>query len=121
MVNVTRHDAVGASFLKSVDWNGTTFSGVKVHYRRWFNQRASVETALGVPTSGATGVLGLVKISPVNWVGLALRPTLLRYDYPGERRHFDASAGLEFSGPPALVASTLGLIGVLVHAFSGVR
>ncbi|HLZ44189.1 MAG TPA: hypothetical protein VKQ05_00755 [Gemmatimonadales bacterium] len=59
------------------------------------------------------GQFGLVKFNPRNWIGLALRPRLLRLDYPGARTHFDASAGLEFSGPPALLVSAVGFLALL--------
>lgn len=124
MVNVTPRDAVGASFFASIETNAAV--GPAVRYRRWLDSRASVDLALGVPTNGRqTGVFGLVKVSPTDWLGVALRPKLIRgYDYPScttvscappvTRTKFGATAGVELSGPPAVAASLVGLLAFVV-------
>jgi hypothetical protein len=111
MVNVSRRDAVGASYMGSLDNNHV--AGPAIRYRRWLQKDASIDLALGVATSGASGALGLVKISPANWVGLALRPNVLRFPYSTQRR-FVATAGLEFSGPPAVAMTALGFLAVIL-------
>jgi len=111
MVNVSQRDAVGVSYMGSID--NDNVAGPAIRYRRWLQQDASIDLALGVPTTGATGVLSLVKISPVNWVGLALRPSVLRFPYSTQQR-FVATAGLELSGPPAVAMSALGFLAVLI-------
>jgi hypothetical protein len=129
MLNVTPHDAVGASFFVSIETNAAV--GPAVRYRRWFDSQASLDLAVGVPTNGRqTGVFGLVKVNPTDWLGLAVRPKLIRgYDYtncttfpcaPVTRTRFGATAGLELSGPPAVAASLAGLLAfVIAIATSG--
>jgi hypothetical protein len=111
MVNVNQRDAVGVSFMGSID--NTSFAGPAIRYRRWLRKDASIDLALGVPTSGASGVLGLVKISPANWVGFAVRPSVLRFPYSTQQR-FVATAGLELSGPPAVGGTALGLLALII-------
>ena len=123
MVNVTSHDAVGASFFASIETNAAV--GPAVRYRRWFGTNASLDLALGVPTNGRqTGVFGLVKVNPNDWLGVALRPKLIQgYDFtncttfpcaPVTRTHFGATAGFELSGPPGAAASVAGLLAFLI-------
>jgi len=122
MLNVTPHDAVGASFFVSIETNAAV--GPAVRYRRWFDSNASLDLALGVPTNGRqTGVFGLVKVNPTDWLGVAVRPKLIQgYDYPNcttfcapvTRTRFGATAGLELSGPPAVAASLAGLLAFVI-------
>ena len=123
MLNVTPHDAVGASFFVSIETNAAV--GPAVRYRRWFDSNASLDLALGVPTNGRqTGVFGLVKVNPTDWFGVAVRPKLIQgYDYtncttfpcaPVTRIRFGATAGFELSGPPAVAASLAGLLAFVI-------
>lgn len=123
MVSVTPHDAVGASFFASIETNAAV--GPAVRYRRWIDNHASLDLALGVPVNGRqTGVFGLVKVNPNDWLGVALRPKLIQgYDYtscttfpcaPVRRTQFGATAGVELSGPPGLAASAVGALAFLL-------
>lgn len=123
MVNVTSHDAVGASFFASIETNAAV--GPAVRYRRWFDANSSLDLALGVPTNGRqTGVFGLVEVNPTDWLGVALRPKLIQAsDYtncttfpcaPVTRTQFGATAGFELSGPPALAASLVGVLAFVI-------
>lgn len=122
MVNVTPHDAVGASFFASLETNPA--AGPAVRYRRWFDSNSSLDVALGVPTNGRqSGVFGLVKVNPTHWLGVALRPKLIRaYDYsncppfcaPVMRTRFGTTAGVELSGPPGVAASAVGLLALII-------
>ena len=122
MVNVTPHDAVGASFFASIETNAAV--GPAVRYRRWFGTNSALDVALGVPTNGRqSGVFGLVKVNPTHWLGVALRPKVIRaYDYsncpplctPVMRTRFGTTAGLELNGPPGAAASALGLLAFII-------
>ena len=123
MVNVTPRDAVGASFFASIETNAAV--GPAVRYRRWFGTNASLDLAVGVPINGRqSGVFGLVKVNPTDWLGVALRPKLIQgYDFtncttflcaPTTRTHFGATAGVELSGPPGFAASVVGALAFLL-------
>lgn len=98
--------------------------GPAVRYRRWFDSNSSLDVALGVPTNGRqSGVFGFVKVNPTHWLGVALRPKLIRaYDYsncppfcaPVMRTRFGMTAGLELSGPPGAAASAVGLLALII-------
>jgi hypothetical protein len=129
MVNVTPRDAVGASFFASIETNAA--AGPAVHYRHWFDATSSLDAAVGVATigQGAPGVYGLVKVNPAPWVGVALRPKLVRgYGYthclmdafcvPATRTRFGAAFGVEFSGAPGVLAVLGGVLAFLIGVAS---
>ena len=81
MINVTRHDAVGATFFFSVDWDlehgGQFGGGPALRYRRWITSRSALEVAVGhrIRRAGrdSGAVFWMVKYSPSPLIGLALR------------------------------------------------
>jgi hypothetical protein len=102
-----------------------------VHYRHWFDATSSLDAAVGVATigDGAPGVYGLVKVNPAPWVGVALRPKLVRrYDYttcmlnapcvPATRTRFGAAFGVEFGGAPGVLAALAGVLAFLIGVAS---
>jgi hypothetical protein len=129
MVNVTPRDAVGASFFASIETNAA--AGPAVHYRHWFDATSSLDAAVGVATigQGAPGLYGLVKVNPAPWVGVALRPKLVRgYDYtkclmdtvcvPATRTRFGAAVGVELGGAPGVLAALGGVLAFLIGVAS---
>lgn len=81
MVNVGAHNAVGGSFFASIETEAA--AGLAVRYRRWLDSRASLDIAVGTPlvrngNIASGSVYGLVKFSPVHWLGVALRPNMVR-------------------------------------------
>ncbi len=79
MVNISRRDAIGASWFVTWDEDDVT-TGPVVRYRRWFERGRSLDVAVGTPITGAEGeletgsVLGLIKYNFVDWFGVAVRP-----------------------------------------------
>jgi hypothetical protein len=129
MVNVGPRDAVGASFFASIETRAA--AGPAVHYRRWFDATSSLDAAVGVATigQGAPGVYGLLKVNPAPWVGVALRPKLVRgYDYtncainvpctPATRTRLGAAFGVEFGGAPGVLAALAGVLAFLIGVAS---
>jgi hypothetical protein len=129
MVNVTPHDALGASFFASIETHAA--AGPAVHYRHWFDATSSLDAAVGVATigDGAPGVYGLVKVNPAPWVGVALRPKLVRrseypncpqdgYCFPVTRTRLGAAFGVEFGGAPGVLAALAGVLAFLIGVAS---
>jgi hypothetical protein len=129
MVNVTPRDAVGASFFASIETHAA--AGPAVHYRRWFDATSSLDAAVGVATigDGAPGVYGLVKVNPAPWVGVALRPKLVRgYEYtncainvsciPTTRARLGAAFGFELGGAPGVLVALGGFLAFVIAVAS---
>ena len=83
MLNVGRRNAVGVSVFASFDQTGFV-AGPAVRYRRWLSSAAALEVAVGTPIARSTrniesgSVFGLARWSPNDWLGLAVRPEVLR-------------------------------------------
>jgi len=80
--------AIGASWFVNFDQNGAS-TGPVARYRRWLTSRASLDIAIGTPVAAGTAfgsdgllqpgsVLGLLKYSPVPYLGIAVRPEFIR-------------------------------------------
>jgi hypothetical protein len=85
MVNVSSKDAVGGSWFVFGQSGDNVTMGPAVRWRRWLGPTESLDLSLGTPIfTGASesfdvgSVLGLVKYSPVPWLGVAARPELIR-------------------------------------------
>ncbi len=117
MLNVTPRDAVGASFFASVDKNAGFESGPAVRYRRWIGERGAMDFAAGVGSLSGNNlsgslVYGLVKYSPEHWIGIAVRPELVRR--PGDVSRLRVSGGVEVGWVPGVLVPALGvLVGVI--------
>jgi hypothetical protein len=83
MVNVSSTDAVGGSWF-IVGQSGDNFAaGPVLRWRRWLGPTESLDVAFGTPiisreSFDVGSVLGLLKYSPVSWLGVAARPELIR-------------------------------------------
>lgn len=85
MVNVSATNAVGASWFIFGQGGDNFSTGPMVRWRRWLGPTESVDVALGTPlvtgdseSFDVGSVLGLVKYSPIPWLGIAARPELVR-------------------------------------------
>jgi hypothetical protein len=134
MVNLSSTNAVGGSWFVTYLHEGTGFStGPVVHWRRWLGTTRSLDVAVGTSIVGHAvrpgSVLGLVKYNPVDWLGVAVRPELVRYDdynclgvgcaEPVTRTKARFYLGAEAGGLPGLglgVAAGVAL-GVILFAF----
>ena len=136
MRNFGPHDAIGVSWFITTDDVGRT--GPAIHYRRWLKSRRSLDVGVGVPLADSEpfentrigpggSLLGLVKYNPVPWMGIAVRPEVVRL-----RTGYDCSTapcvgitestrrvlvGIEFSQKPGAIISAVawGLFGLLGH------
>lgn len=77
MRNLDSHDAVGVTwFLESADEAVSTGPGLQ--YRRWLPKRQSIDIGVGAPIAGTDyelgTIFGVVRYSPVQWLGLTVRP-----------------------------------------------
>lgn len=84
MVNLSSKDAIGGSWFVSVAENELS-TGPVLRWRRWLGPTQSLDFAVGTPVAGGNlarpgSVLGLVRYSPVYWLGIAARPEMVRYD-----------------------------------------
>lgn len=120
LVTASRHVALGASWLLSVDRDGL-LSGPMLRARIWPNDSTSWEVGLGhgVAHNGdnALGTFGLIKWNPAPSVGLSLRPEWRQhttYDCqsappytcaPTSHGTFAVSAGVELGGVGGLIGS----------------
>jgi hypothetical protein len=142
MRNVNAQGAVGGSVLVSLDEDGFVL-GPAVRYRRWRSHAASFDFALAAPmividaawSTNAVrpgSIFGLMKWNPNHWVGLAVRPELVRYLAatscpPGpapppctydHRYGMRMTIGLELGWTPGAVATGLSLVAApLIHSF----
>ena len=128
MFNVGTRNAIGASWFVTADFYEIAI-GPELRYRRWFGHEQSVDVAIGtrLPTGSLSNgsVIGLVKYSPVQWLGIAVRPESIRheeYDVTTNTTHTVTSgrvyAGLELSGVPgASVFGVSAVIAVLLSLF----
>jgi len=138
LVKVSRRASIGGSWLASLD-RDAFLTGPMIRYRRWLNDSASVEAAIGTSLYHArqdtyATILGMAKWNPSPVVGIALRPELrTTTDYhcldvppfgctPSSRKAFAMAAGVEFSGTPGLVLSGIGAaaLGVLALIFANI-
>lgn len=128
MLKLGRRNAVGATWFISHD-GSDMLTGPMLRYRRWVSGTASVDLGIGINTNAddfvAGGAIGLVKFNPVDWVGIGIRPGIVRqYGYsctgaqcewrPVQTRSL--LLGVEFGGKPGLIATLT--VGVLVGALS---
>ncbi|HUL03454.1 MAG TPA: hypothetical protein VLV16_09530 [Gemmatimonadales bacterium] len=124
--NVGDRDAIGVTLFASLDGIGgdNNFAiGPAARYRRWLKEPGSVDAGLGVAVAGdgiASGSLfAMVKVSPNPWVGIALRPEVVRLrDYAGgptSDPHFRAALGIELGDVAGLVATPVA-VGIAVLA-----
>jgi len=131
MVNISPHDAAGASVFASVEQQGFTL-GPALRYRRWLSNSAALEVAVGTPVASSTGaidpgsVFGLVRWSPNSWFAIAARPEPVRATdvrgcgpsvctvaVPSRGR---LSLGVEIGGPAGLALTALTGVAALVGA-----
>lgn len=131
MRNLDPRNAIGGSLFLAIDDDGTLSIGPMLRYRRWLNDRQSLDFGVGTPIannrqtvlSGIArrgSVLGLVKYNPVPWFGIAVRPEVLRgTGYacdPGPCRRTESTArvlvGVELSERPGAITS--GIFGGLL-------
>jgi hypothetical protein len=126
MSNVGPRDAIGVTLFATLDGIGgdNNFAiGAAARYRRWLKEPGSVDVGLGLAVAGdgiASGSLfGVVKVSPNPWVGIALRPEVVRIqDYSGgptTASHFRAALGIELGDVAGLVATPVA-VGLAVLA-----
>ena len=132
LVNVSEHDAVGASFFVSIDDADEFTLGPSVRYRRWMHGHRSLDLALGTPLASssqdlALSLYGLVKWNFNHWFGVAARPELRRparqFDPILPRRsRFHLSVGVEFDWIPGLALAAAGgaAFGIVAAALSGI-
>lgn len=85
MVNVSSKNAVGGSWFVFGQSGDNVSTGPVLRWRRWLGPTESLDVALGTPiftgdseSFDVGSVLGLVKYSPVPWLGVAARPELIR-------------------------------------------
>lgn len=128
MVNVSRRDAVGATVYVTMDQDALFARGAALRYRRWLTGLRSLEIGVGARGAARDGgaVMGLVKFNLGPYVGLAVRPAIVRVcDWwagacMGRRAsNFRVSLGVEIGSwvgavVPAL-GSVVGLVAVLAH------
>ncbi len=113
MVNVSPRDAVGASFLATVKKGGGFETGPEVRYRRWLGATGALEIAAGAGSLSGNSqegsvVFGLVDFMPEHWIGVALRPELVRRR--GDVSRLRVSAGVEVGWVPGVVVPALGVV-----------
>jgi hypothetical protein len=121
MVNISKRDAIGASWFFIADDDGFT-TGPAIRYRRWFERERSLDLAVGTPVRSSediqTGsIYGLIKYNPVHWFGVALRPEYVRRpEYSDSSGTYSTGssgrvyAGVEFRGMPGLALSAAGVV-----------
>ncbi len=80
MINVSRHDALGASFYVTVDQDALSSTGAALRYRRWLTRSGSLELGVGARGAAHDGgaLMGLVKVNFGPFLGLAVRPQIVR-------------------------------------------
>jgi hypothetical protein len=132
-------DAVGLAMFLSGDEH--LAYGFEARYRHWFGPHHFIDAGVGVPVyvenEGLAGIKSpymMVKWSPVDWFGIALRPEYRSEEYPthtvdtdgqwhygmGERGKWYLSGGVEFNGKPGLVIQGVGAF-LLYLAFSSMH
>ena len=119
MINVSPRDAIGASAFASVGEDGFAL-GPAARYRRWIQPKGSIDVALGTPLLTDDNnekvqpgsVFGLVKWNANDWIGLAIRPELVRRRVvvgcgtagctSADQSHMRLSLGVEVGWVPGL-------------------
>jgi hypothetical protein len=143
MKNTGPHNAIGlALFASGEDFAGGEMDfavGPAVHYRRWLAPPGSLDVGLGMALGNATikggSVFGLAKWNPNNWIGVAVRPEVIRRTVTvgcanppvcdqasgfGTRSRARLSVGVELGDLPGLVLTPLAFgFALLVSVVSG--
>ena len=113
MFNTGPRVAVGASFYaRDAEHFGPAF-----RLRRWTGARGSLDVGVGVLVGSREpgSVFGLVKYSPFEWIGVAVRPEIVsKPQFAGESR-LRVSAGVELGSDPGAILTAL--VGLAVAAF----
>lgn len=119
LFNTGERSAIGGSVVASLDRAGLLV-GPELRYRRWLASGASLDFGVGLPIVSSTGniesgVTGLVRWSPNDWLAVAARPEVLRWTtvtscgptgcVTADRAHARLSLGFELGHVPGAVMS----------------
>ncbi len=117
MFNTGPRVAVGASlYARDAQHFGPAF-----RLRRWTSARGSLDVGVGVLVGSreAGSVFGLVKYSPYEWIGVAVRPELVHDPQSVGESRLRVSAGVELGSDPGAILTLLVGLGLAAFLASG--
>jgi hypothetical protein len=119
-------DAVGATFFTTLESGGVRAAGPAFRYKRWFDQKSSLDLSVGVLVVGDQergSVFGLVEYRPAHWIGVALRPEIVRgpclWQLGGACPRTRIAAGVVLGWVPGGTLAMVSAVAALLWAASG--